>query len=265
MIRAALLFALLCLGAPVTAQNLGAAARVLAEGSSLDGDSTRTELQLALSQAVPFRVFTLTDPMRVVVDFRTVDFTALPEDFNAAPQVESIAMGGASSPGWSRIVLTVSEPLMPRIAAMDTDASTGEALVTLTLVPSDADAFAASAGAPPGLDAVLLPVVTQALPRADDTFVVMIDPGHGGVDPGAERAGLTEAELILSFARELRDVMRRTGRIEVTMTRDADIFVPLPTRVTLARAAGADSVYFSPRRCHRRGPRTGRDCLHLVR
>jgi len=111
----------------------------------------------------------------------------------------------------------------------------------LTLTDTDVASFTAAAGAPPGLDAMLLPVTTQAPPRDDDgAVVVVLDPGHGGVDPGALRGGYSEAGLILAFARELREVMRRTGRIEVVMTRDGDVFVPLPTRVTLARAAGAD-------------------------
>lgn len=240
MLRAALIIALLCFGAPSVAQTLGASARALPDGSSLTGNSRETTLELALSQAVPFRVFTLVEPMRVVIDFRQVDFSALPEDFNGAGVVSDVAMGGASSPGWSRMVLTLSEPMSPRIAAMEVDNITGGALVTLTLAPTDLETFTAAAGPPPGLDAVLLPVVAEAPPRNDDTFVVMIDPGHGGVDPGALHNGFSEADLILTFARELREVMRRTGRIEVVMTRDADIFVPLPTRVTLARAAEAD-------------------------
>ncbi|OAN78032.1 hypothetical protein A8B78_13555 [Jannaschia sp. EhC01] len=240
MFRAVLLIALLCLGAPAMAQTLGASARALPEGSALEGNRRGTELTLALSQAVPFRVFTLVDPMRVVLDFRTVDFSALPEDFDEARHVESVAMGGASTPGWSRMVLTLNAPLSLDVAAMETDDSTGEAIVSLALSPTDTDSFAAAAGAPPGLQAVLLPVVSQAPPPGDDTLIVMLDPGHGGVDPGALRDGFTEADLILTFARELREVMRRTGQIEVVMTRDADVFVPLPTRVTLARAAGAD-------------------------
>ncbi|GAB5445800.1 N-acetylmuramoyl-L-alanine amidase [Gymnodinialimonas sp.] len=240
MFRAVLILALLCFSAPVAAQTLGASARALPEGSSLEGNRRGTELTLALSQAVPFRVFTLDDPMRVVVDFRTVDFSALPEDFDDARHVESVAMGGAATPGWSRMVLSLNTPQALDTAAMETDDSTGQAIVSLTLSPSDAESFAAAAGAPPGLNAVLLPVVTQAVPPQDNILVIMLDPGHGGVDPGAIRDGFTEADLILTFARELREVMRRTGRIQVEMTRDADIFVPLPTRVTLARAAGAD-------------------------
>jgi N-acetylmuramoyl-L-alanine amidase len=71
--------------------------------------------------------------------------------------------------------------------------------------------------------------------------VVVLDPGHGGVDPGAVRGDHTEADLVLTFARELAEALRRTGRVEVVLTRQADVFVPLPTRVTLARAAGADA------------------------
>ncbi len=241
MFRAVLIFALLCLGAPLAAQSLGALARALPEGSSLSGSSEGVDLELSLSQPVPFRVFTLDDPMRVILDFREVDFAALPEDFNRADPVDGVAMGGASTPGWSRMVLTLLQPMVPEIAAMRTDPVSGQVIVTLTLAPTDADSFAAASGPPPGVSGVLLPVVTEApAPAGDDTLVVMLDPGHGGVDPGALREGYSEADLILSFARELREVMRRTGRIEVVMTRDADIFVPLPTRVTLARAAGAD-------------------------
>jgi N-acetylmuramoyl-L-alanine amidase len=68
---------------------------------------------------------------------------------------------------------------------------------------------------------------------------VVLDPGHGGVDPGAERDGVREADLMLTFARELKEVLRRAG-MQVVMTRDADVFVPLETRITVARAAQAD-------------------------
>lgn len=241
MIRAVLIALTLAFAAPVSAQTLGALARALPEASQLIPSQDGVTLELAISQAVPFRVFTLDEPMRVVLDFRQVDFSGLSPAFNTTQTIEDVAMGGASSPGWSRMVLSLSEPMALDVAAMETDAASGQALVTLTLSATDAESFAAAAGAPPGLDAVLLPVTTQApASHGDDTLVVMLDPGHGGVDPGALREGFSEADLILGFARELRDAMRRTGRIEVAMTRDADVFVPLPTRVTLARAAGAD-------------------------
>lgn len=242
MIRAVLIFALLCLPLPALSQGFGALARVLSEDSSLSGNRSSADLHLSLSQAVPFRVFTLDDPMRVVLDFREVAFDGLPETFNRARSIDTVEYGGAATPGWSRMVLTLNTPMVPEIAAMETDEATGEAVVTLSLMSVEPDIFAQGAGAPPGLGTSLQPVVTQvpAATDEDDTIMVVLDPGHGGVDPGAVREGYTEADLMLTFARELREIMRRTGDIEVIVTRDADVFVPLPTRVTIARAAGAD-------------------------
>jgi len=69
---------------------------------------------------------------------------------------------------------------------------------------------------------------------------VVIDPGHGGIDPGAERDGVKEADLMLSFARALKEVLLRAG-MEVVLTRTRDVFVPLERRLSIARAAGADA------------------------
>ena len=71
-------------------------------------------------------------------------------------------------------------------------------------------------------------------------MVVVIDPGHGGVDPGAERDGGTEKELMLQFGRELREVLLRSGGFEVVLTREADEFVSLQQRIAIAHQAGAD-------------------------
>jgi N-acetylmuramoyl-L-alanine amidase len=69
---------------------------------------------------------------------------------------------------------------------------------------------------------------------------VVLDAGHGGIDPGAEREGTDEKTLMLAFARELKEVLLRSGRFEVVMTRDADEFVSLEGRVALAHEARAD-------------------------
>jgi len=245
VLRAALIFLLtLATALPASAQGFGAMARVLGAESALEDRGQGAEMTLALTQAVPFRVFTLADPYRVVIDFRQVAWSGLPPGFDAADAVTSVETGAAFQPGWSRMVLTLDAPLMPAVAAMETDPTTGEARVILRLDPTTEDGFAAQAGPPPGAEAGLLVTAGQpdpgTLSRTDGRLVVVLDPGHGGVDPGAVRGDLHEANIVLTFARELREALRRTGRVEVVMTRDADIFVPLPTRITLARAAGAD-------------------------
>jgi len=70
--------------------------------------------------------------------------------------------------------------------------------------------------------------------------VVVIDAGHGGHDPGAQSADANEKDITLAAALELRDRLERTGRYKVVMTRGTDVFIPLETRVQIARRAGAD-------------------------
>jgi N-acetylmuramoyl-L-alanine amidase len=69
---------------------------------------------------------------------------------------------------------------------------------------------------------------------------VVIDAGHGGHDPGARANGLTEAELVLDVATRLRKLLQKEPAIEVTMTRDSDVFVPLEGRTAIANRESAD-------------------------
>ncbi|MFC2981431.1 N-acetylmuramoyl-L-alanine amidase [Roseicyclus marinus] len=237
-ILAALAVCVLSLGA--AAQGMGALARLIPEESRVSAEEGGVSLRLSLSQPVPFRVFTLADPARVVVDFREVAFGDWPGAMTLPEGIADLAAGPARQAGWSRLVLELTTPMLPQTAAMTTDPDSGRAEVILHLARADAADFAARAGEPPEA-AAPAPVRGEAAPGvADGQITVVIDPGHGGVDPGAVRGDHTEADLVLTFARELRDALRRTGRVEVVLTRDADVFVPLPTRVTIARAAGAD-------------------------
>ncbi len=69
---------------------------------------------------------------------------------------------------------------------------------------------------------------------------IVVDAGHGGKDPGASSPhGLYEKRLVLDIARKVRDELRREG-IDVIMTRDSDVFIPLPERAQIANKAGAD-------------------------
>jgi N-acetylmuramoyl-L-alanine amidase len=70
---------------------------------------------------------------------------------------------------------------------------------------------------------------------------VMIDPGHGGKDPGAiGRTGLKEKDVVLEIGRRIREKLSRSGEFDVRMTRDADVFIPLEERTAMANKGGAD-------------------------
>ncbi len=201
-------------------------------------------LRLSLSQGVPWRLFTLAAPDRVVLDFREVAWGDLrASDLGEADGVGGVRFG-AYRPGWSRMVLELDRPMAVQTAEMDVTANTGAAVLSLTLKPVAADVFADAAGAPhdPRWD-LPEPAQTQgsAAPRPEwAPLVVMLDPGHGGIDPGAERDAAQEKDLMLAFALELRDVLRRAGGFEVILTRDSDHFVALERRVAMAHQQGAD-------------------------
>ena len=231
------LWAALPLAAP--AEGLTALARLDPATSRVADRGLDVELTLGLSQPVPWRVFTLDDPRRLVLDLSDVTWGAGPAETSA--RITDLRTG-AFRPGWSRLVLDLATPLTVETAELATEDH--GAVLTVRLSPATPEAFAAAAGAPPS--AVfrdtrhsLTPRV-PATPRSTDRPVVVLDPGHGGIDPGAEAEGLVESHLVLTFARELKEQILRSGLFDVAMTRDEDVFVPLETRITLARAAGAD-------------------------
>ncbi|MBW7922116.1 MAG: N-acetylmuramoyl-L-alanine amidase [Rubellimicrobium sp.] len=228
---------LLVLAPPVQAQDFTALARLDAGASRIErGEDGGLTLTLALSQVVPWRIFTLDAPRRLGVDFSELDWRGVdPETLGDGVRIVTLR------PGWSRLTLPLAAPLRLLSAQMAEDAGDHSARLVAVLVPGDAADFAARAGAPsdPGPDARLQPGVTPAPAPDAGPPVIAIDPGHGGIDPGAEREGLSEADLMLALARELAESVNRSGRLRAVLTRDGDDFVPLQTRMTLARAAGA--------------------------
>lgn len=236
--RALLLSLLLALAPPALAQELSALARLDAAASSVSGSGERLELELHISQPVPWRIRFLDAPPRLVLDAREIDWTGSAR-LELPPGILALR-AGSFRPGWSRLVVELDGPRRLDAAEMATE-PTGAAL-RLALVPTDTASFAAEAARPDlpewaAPDPAELPVL---LPQGGGPITVVLDPGHGGIDPGAEREGKSEADLMLTFARELKEVLLRDGRFSVVMTREEDVFVPLETRTSIARAAEAD-------------------------
>ena len=108
---------------------------------------------------------------------------------------------------------------------MSRDDQRGTAVLTVVLDTSDEATFADRAGPPKG---DVWPDPVASLPRKQTGRVlVVLDPGHGGIDPGASREGQTEKELILAFAREIEEELRRLPNVDVLFTRTDDNFVSL--------------------------------------
>ena len=222
LIRLLLAALALLAAAPAGAQAPGRAA--VGADSTVEVGADGAEVALVLSRAVPWSVGLRDGPPRLVIDLSEGDFSAL------APGALGPAAGwGRLAPGRTRLVVALPAPMGVARAWMETGADGATVRVEL-----DADVAPVV-----GADAPAAPVTTRPAPRDDGPLVVALDPGHGGLDPGAERGGVREADMMLRFARELAEVLRRAGH-EVVLTREDDSFLSLRGRAGMARAARAD-------------------------
>ena len=232
-----LAIAVLAAAIPARAE-LRALARIDAAESGIRDAGAGINITLALSQPVPWRLFTLDNPRRLVLDLSEVVW---PEDLSETSVAAGNLRMGRFVPGWSRLVLSLDAPFAVTTAGLATNAESGSAILQIALEPTDPNAFALLSGTPPSARFSDRAPAPRAAPAPEDGRLrVVLDPGHGGIDPGAEAGGLVEADLMLTFARELRETLRRSGGFSVAMTRDGDVFVPLESRITRAREAGAE-------------------------
>lgn len=220
------------------AQDFSGLARVDPAHSQIVDVRGGIAVELALSQPVPYRVFTLDAPRRLIVDFREADWTGVERRaLLNADRVQDVHFGPLY-PGWSRLVVELAGPMSVVEAGMSVSPETGRATVLIRTETSDEADFAARAGAPEESIWDKLQTETEAQ-VAEGKLVVAIDAGHGGIDPGAQRAGIKEADLMLALAIEIKEEIDRNGEIGAVLTRDGDYFVSLEDRMTRARSAGA--------------------------
>lgn len=230
----------LMLGLPLSgqAQDLSALARLDRESSYITDAGQGVDVALSLSQPVPWRVRFRDNPPRLVLDVQEVDWTGVAGLLQGSAHIAELR-AGVFRPGWSRLVMVLKGPMALSLGEMSTQNDT---LLRLRLDPTDAASFADAAAQPeaPGWGMPTVTDLAKPPQRSPGKLTVVLDPGHGGIDPGAERDGQTEAALMLRFAREFKELLLRDGRFQVVMTRETDHFVPLETRVSIARAAEAD-------------------------
>lgn len=211
-----------------------AEARLDPEASTIrQGWGGGIDVALAVSEPVPWRARLLADPPRLILDFRGL---ALDGGLVARKRILGIE-AGTVRPGWSRIVMTLNGPYAVDSAEMRTK---GDTSLHIALSSTDEETFRRAAAVPEPPEWTLPAALPPATTEGDGPLLVMLDPGHGGLDPGAQYDGLREKTLTLTFAEEFKQVLLRDGRFRVALTRTDDRFVPLESRITLARAAGAD-------------------------
>jgi N-acetylmuramoyl-L-alanine amidase len=224
----------------------------VASDARLAGDGKRTRFVLDLDKSIQFRAFALADPYRVVVDIPQVSFQLPPETGITGRGLVKAFRYGMVMPGGSRIVFDLTGPA--KIAkSYVLDAANGQPpRLVLELEQVDRTSFVQSLAVesrpelrPAIADAgdPIVAVKTAAEPKPADAAdlrpVVVIDPGHGGVDNGTQAGGENEKDLVLGFGLALRDRIEKGGKYRVVMTREDDTFIPLADRVRIARNQSA--------------------------
>lgn len=202
---------------------------------------TATRFVLDLSEAIEFRVFVLPNPYRVVIDLPEVDWRVEPTADIGQGLIRNFRFGLFEA-GVSRVVLDVDGPVRVQRSFLLPPNGAFPHRFVLDIAPVNAADFTTVAGLPPPPPPqARTPARTPRRKGGDSRPTIVLDPGHGGIDPGTVGArGTFEKKITLSVAKELRRQLVDSGRYRVVLTRDKDVFVRLGRRVEIARAAGAD-------------------------
>jgi N-acetylmuramoyl-L-alanine amidase len=208
--------------------------------AEIGGDAQHTRYVAFLSRQVDYRIFSISDPYRIVID--------LPEAEIQVPAVKrglvASSRSGRLAPGKSRIVIDLTEPaLVERSQLLPPEKNGVPARLVIELVKSNHKAFVAQIKAPPPLQPQLpVQMAAQAKSPTDKRPLIVIDPGHGGVDAGAlgHATGTPEKTVTLDFCKTLKEKLEATGKYRVITTRAEDVFVALDDRASAASVPMAD-------------------------
>jgi N-acetylmuramoyl-L-alanine amidase len=213
--------------------------RPVAFEAQLSADAQSARITFTMSAAVAVRATVLQSPDRIVLDLPEVNFQ-LPADAGRKAQglVKSYRYG-MFAPGRSRVVIDLGGPALPSKTASEPILNGAAHTLVIDLKKADRESFAKAARTRDAQDSADTPALRR-VPDGDSRPVVVIDPGHGGIDSGAIGVNnALEKDVVFAFARELKAKLEQSGLIRVILTRDADNFVSLPDRVRVAQDHGA--------------------------
>ena len=205
-----------------------------------------TRVLLTLSEKVEYRLFALADPYRIVIDMDEV-VSKLPSGEKFLGQGHVLAMRyGLFKAGTSRVVLDINGPVKVQQAIFLPGIVPNTTRLLIDLGADTEEGFRAFAKATNKLQPLQEPikqppVISTPTAKPKNTkLLVVIDPGHGGIDPGTIVGQANEKDITLSVAQILAKELKESGKYEVRLTRTKDIYIPLRDRFKIAREAQAD-------------------------
>src|SRR5580704_7267250 len=179
----------------------------VATDARLGGDDAQTRFVMDFSQKIEVRAFTLADPYRVVVDIPEVTFDLPPKTGENGRGLIKAFRFGLVMQGGSRLVFDLAKPARVEKAFVVDAAEGAPARLVLDLFATDRDSFLRKIAADDKLARAEVPAVSEPHADAGDSRpLVVLDPGHGGIDTGAKAAsGEMEKDIVLDFAQRLRN------------------------------------------------------------
>lgn len=234
----------LCLAFSAISQ--AADAPLKASGFKMAGDATKMRIVMNFDREPNPKWFLLRGPNRLVVDLQNTKFALDAKDLKARGLVKAVRLGDLGG-GVSRLILTGKGPFaVDKLDVLKNDDGSGYRLAIEMSAASEREFDEALANQTLTTGSTVSADKGERVGKGPTTtaghrFTVVIDPGHGGVDGGAEGLnGTIEKNVTLAFATELRDKLAATGNYNVFMTRDTDEFLRLDDRVRIARQHEAD-------------------------
>ncbi len=208
------------------------------------GDDLRTRIVVMFDREPKLSTLLLDNPHRLVVDLPETRFGFDEKSLEPRGLVSRVRYGLVGK-GRSRLILTLRGPFkVEDLRVLKNESASGYRLVADIVATSDrefADQLQGRKEITSSTDRDEKPVEAASQNGTARPFTIMIDPGHGGIDSGAESlSGIKEKDLTLAFGQELRDRLAQDKNIKVLMTREDDTFLRLSERVRIARQHEAD-------------------------
>lgn len=228
-----------------TATPAFASDKLHAHSFRMAADASRARIVLHFDREPELRWFLLDNPKRLVIDLPETGFSIAAEETEPRGMISGVQFGNVGATASRLIVTADSAFTVDDLAILANENSAGVRLVADLGAASPERFHSAMA------EQAMTTASTRSTPKTDRLgsmerdlqrpFTIVIDPGHGGIDIGAEGVtGTLEKTITLAFALELRKQLEDTGRYAVFMTREDDRFLRLDERVRTARQHSAD-------------------------
>ncbi len=208
--------------------------------AQIGGDIQRTRFVAFLSKKVEYHLSSIADPYRVVVDLPETEIQVPGEGRGLILSSRS----GLLAPGKSRIVIDLVEPALVEKAELLPPENELPARLVIELARSTHKAFMAATRIPPPVQKQEASQIaaTNSKDPADKRPLIIVDPGHGGINAGAHGkvTNTPEKDVTFDFCKTFAQKLEATGRYRILMTRSLDVFVSLDDRVQMALTQKAD-------------------------